>query len=126
MSDCNFPGCNRIESRDGYCFLHAVHFAGPKVKEMPKPIAKESEKRKKEKVVYTAQVKAIIAENPNCRINSPDCTGKAQGANHKQKRSPANYTKIDNLEGACNACNLYCETHPVWAEANGHQISRFK
>ncbi len=46
---CNFPGCNRITERNGYCFLHAVHFAGAKVKEAPKPIAKESAKKKQEK-----------------------------------------------------------------------------
>lgn len=98
----------------------------PKVVKARKKIPPESKKRIAEKKVYKAQVKEIIKENPNCRINSPVCTGKAQGANHKQKRSPSNYTEKDNLEGACNACNGYCETHPAWAEANGHQISRFK
>lgn len=48
MSDeCTFPTCHRIAERNGYCFLHAVHFTGPKVKEAPKPIAKQSQKKKK-------------------------------------------------------------------------------
>jgi len=45
--DCSFPLCNRKTDRNGYCFLHAVHFTGPKAKEAPKPIAKVSEKKKK-------------------------------------------------------------------------------
>lgn len=49
MSDeCSFPTCKRMPERNGYCFLHAVHFTGPKVKEAPKPIAKVSVKKKKE------------------------------------------------------------------------------
>jgi len=48
MSDqCNFPCCSRMSERNGYCFLHAVHFTGPKVKEAPKAIARQSEKKKK-------------------------------------------------------------------------------
>lgn len=48
MSDqCSFPTCTRMVERNGYCFLHAVHFTGPKVKEKPQPIAKVSAKKKK-------------------------------------------------------------------------------
>ena len=62
----------------------------------------------------------------SCQIKSPVCTGKAQGANHKQKRSPKNMLDKKNLERSCNACNRYVETHVEWAKENGHSVSRFK
>jgi len=91
-----------------------------------KPIARQSEKRKTEQPKYKKIVKEMLAQNPNCEIKSPVCTGKAQGLNHKQKRSPKNLLDKANLERSCNACNLYIEEHPDWAQENGHQISRFK
>lgn len=112
--------------RDEFCFLHAKHFAGQKIIEKPKPIAKESKKRKEENKAYKKIVKGMIAEDPVCELKSPVCTGKAQGADHLQKRSPSNLTKRNNLKRACNACNGYKENNPKWAKANGHSISRFK
>jgi hypothetical protein len=67
-----------------------------------------------------------LTTRPQCEINSPVCTIKAQGLDHMQKRSPNNYLLHSNLKSACNACNLYKELYPGWAEANGHSISRFK
>lgn len=46
--DCFFPLCHRKADRNDYCFLHAVHFTGAKEKAAPKPIAKQSVKKKKE------------------------------------------------------------------------------
>lgn len=95
------------------------------VKAAPKPIAKESKKRAAQNRKYRKDVGEAIATDPRCHINSPVCTGEAQGMNHKQKRSPDNLNKKTNLEHACNACNGYVETHPEWAKENGHQVSRF-
>ena len=91
-----------------------------------KAIAKMSAKRKEVNKEYKKIVKSKLKENPDCVVKSPECTGKAQGLNHKQKRSPKNLTELANLENCCNACNAYIETHPKWAKANGHFISRFK
>jgi len=88
-------------------------------------IAKVSDKRKIVNREYKKIVKGKLKENPLCEIKSPECTGKAQGLNHKQKRSPKNLTKLSNLENACNACNGYVERHPKWAKENGHSKSRF-
>jgi len=123
---CIFPLCDRKIERDEFCFLHAKHFAGEKVKDKPKPIAKESTKRKEVNKEYRKIVKEELSKDDRCKIKSPVCTGKAQGMNHKQKRSPKNLIDRKNLEGACNPCNGYCEDNPKWAKANGHQISRFK
>jgi hypothetical protein len=127
MSDyCTYPLCKRVVSRNGFCFLHAVHFAGEKIKEKPKPIAKVSEKRKAINKDYKKIVKKALDEDPICKVQSPVCTKVAQGLHHKQKRSPTNLTKASNLIECCNACNLYIEENPVWAKDNGHTISRFK
>ena len=95
-------------------------------KKVPKPIAKVSEKRKKENKVYKKQVKAAAKKDDRCKVKSPVCTGKAQGLHHIQKRSPANLTDVNNQLPACNACNLYIEENSEWAKNNGFTISRFK
>lgn len=45
---CTYPLCSRKEERGGFCFLHAIHFAGAKVDKPKKPIAKVSDKKKKQ------------------------------------------------------------------------------
>ena len=122
---CAFPNCKSAEDRGGYCIGHAKMFAGAKVKEPPKPIAKESPKRAKENRKYRKEVGKALESDPRCHINSPVCTGEAEGMNHKQKRSPNNISKKSNQEHSCNACNNYVEANPVWAKENGHQVSRF-
>lgn len=123
---CTFPLCKLKDTGKGFCLHHAKYFAPPKEKKKPKPIPKKSAKRKKDDAVYLKMVKKASEISNECEVKSPDCTGKMQGFNHKQKRSPNNLLKKENLERSCNACNLYCETHPVWAKQNGHFISRFK
>lgn len=127
MSDtCQFPLCKSHAVRDGYCVSHAVHFASKKTYSYPAPIAKQSEKRKVEQRVYVKIVKEKISKDDRCKIKSPVCTGKAQGMNHKQKRSPKNFLVEKNLDRCCNACNTYIEQHPKWAAANGFTVSKFK
>lgn len=123
---CTFPLCTRVEERNGFCFLHAIHFAGEKIKTKPQPIAKVSEKRKEINKEYKKISKAKMKVDDRCKVKSPVCTGKAQGQNHKQKRSPKNLIDINNLENSCNACNQYIENNTEWAKNNGHLISRFK
>jgi hypothetical protein len=121
---CQYILCKRKASRDGFCVHHAKYFARPKVKKTG--ISRVSEKRIAEAKKYKKIVVEILTTRPQCEINSPVCTIKAQGLDHMQKRSPNNYLLQSNLKSACNACNLYKELYPGWAEANGHSISRFK
>ena len=134
MADCKFPNCSRHAETNGFCVGHKI-YAGSSSKEntepakpyqRQKPLPKVSPKRKKEQRIYRKQVKTAIQKDPRCKIKSPVCTGEAQGLDHKQKRSPANFLDPNNQVPACNACNRYKEENPKWAEANGHSISRFK
>lgn len=112
--NCNHPTCDGPLCRR------------PKKEPKPvKPIAKMSAKRKVEQRQYSKGVSEAIAADPFCKVKSPVCTGKAQGQNHKQKRSPKNWLLPENRENCCNACNLYIELNKDWAEKNGHFISRF-
>lgn len=106
--------------------LQKLGLKEPAKKEQLKPIANFSKKREKVNREYRKIVKEKIEANPECVVKSPVCTFFAQGLNHKQKRSPKNLTKESNLENCCNACNGYIESHPEWAKANGHFISKFK
>lgn len=125
MSDyCTYPLCKRVVSRNGFCFLHAVHFAGEKIKEKPKPISKVSEKRKVSDKEYKGIVKEMLKADPNCEIKEVGCTGKAQGLHHKQKRLPSNLTDRNNLMRACNNCNLWVENNPLEAIEKGFSISK--
>lgn len=90
-----------------------------------KPIAKMSAKRKEVQKEYVKIVKKAAKKDHRCKVKSPDCTGKMQGMNHIQKKSPANITIEKNLTPSCNACNLYIELNTDWARNNGHLISRF-
>jgi 5-methylcytosine-specific restriction endonuclease McrA len=123
---CVFPLCDRIVERNDFCVFHARHFAGPKPEKVKKNLPKQSPKRIKEQKEYKKQVAAAIKENPECMIKGPTCTGFAQGFDHKQKRSPANFLNPDNQVPACNACNLFKELNPGWSNVNGHSVSRFK
>ena len=123
---CDYPTCSRIIERGRHCFLHAKDFEPPKEKKKQGGIAKVSDKRKEINKEYKKIKEDIISKDDRCKIKSPDCTGKAQGLNHSQKRSPSNLTALNNLVACCNPCNLYLETHSKWAMANGHTISRFK
>ena len=98
----------------------------PPEKKKVQPIAKMSAKRKEVNKEYNKIKKEKLAKDDRCKIKSPDCTGKAQGLDHLQKRSPSNLIKIDNLIQACNGCQLYKELNPIWATNNGFSISRFK
>ena len=127
MEKCKWPvECNRKVEKNGYCFLHAVNFSWVELTPKKKSIQKFSKKRKVENRVYKKMVDKKISLDPRCKINSPVCTGLAQGADHLQKRSPKNISKESNLVMACNACNEYKESNPVWARNNGFLISRFK
>jgi hypothetical protein len=48
---CTFPLCRGIEEREGFCFHHAKQFAGPKPLKGKKPLKKESEKHKRDRLL---------------------------------------------------------------------------
>ena len=110
---------------NGYCFLHNAKMGNPKAEKVKLPIAKVSVKRKQINKEYDKIKAEILTTDDQCKIRSPVCTGKAQGLNHKQKRSPGNLTKRNNLIGCCNACNSFLESNDAWARKNGHTVSRF-
>jgi hypothetical protein len=125
MSECSFPTCTRIPEHNGYCFLHKIYSSVPQPPKVKKEIPKVSEKRKEQDKQYKKVKKEILGKDARCKVKSPVCTGKAQGLNHDQKRTPGNYTNVNNLTPCCNACNLYIEEHSAWALENGHTISKF-
>ena len=108
---------NRFEAK-----LNAVK----KDKSKPYKIPVMSAKRKAEQKEYKKIVASKIKQDDRCKIKSEVCTGKAEGLDHLQKRSPSNMIAEDNLIQSCNACNLYKELNPTWAMNNGFSISRFK
>lgn len=122
---CDFPLCQYPDYEDGLCIHHHKHFGKPKEK-VKKPIPKQSAKRVRESKEYRRIVKELLSKSSLCELKSPVCTGKAQGLDHQQKRSPKNWLDVKNLKGCCNACNLYKESHPQWAKDNGFHVSRFK
>lgn len=97
----------------------------PDPKKPKKPIPSKSAKRKEQDKQYRKIVREMIDKDGRCQVQSPKCTGKAQGLNHKQKRSPNNLLQKDNLTPCCNACNLYIELNSEWAKKHGHFVSRF-
>lgn len=123
---CEFPLCSRKVERNGFCFLHAPHFAGPKPEKAKTKIAPRSEKRKQDQKEYVKIVKDMLAENPNCEVKMEGCSKIATGLHHKQKRGPKNFLNRENLIRACNNCQLFIELNSKKALASGLTVSRFK
>jgi hypothetical protein len=114
MKTCKHPTCS------GECRRP------PKPKPSRKRIARFSLKRQKINRSYSKESKQFLTENPICVIQSPDCTGKAQGVNHKKGRIGKNLMDKSTWEPSCNPCNVYIEDHPLWGIENGHKVSRLK
>lgn len=93
-------------------------------KPKPAPIAKLCDKRKELQKVYVKLVKEMLKENPLCEMKTPVCTGKAQGLQHKQKRSEKNLCDRNNLLRSCNACNLFVEENPLYGIEHGLIVSK--
>jgi hypothetical protein len=123
---CEYPLCSRITERNGFCFLHATHFAGAKPSKEQKKIAARSDKRVKDQKEYVKIVKSMLAENPNCEIKMEGCQTKATGLHHKQKRGPKNFLDRANLMRSCDNCQLFVELNSKTALSKGFTISRFK
>lgn len=86
-------------------------------------IATYSKKRQAVNKLYDPLAKKFREENPKCAIKSPVCTKRTQGVNHKKGRGKY-LLDVSTFEPACNACNTYCEDHPLWAIENGHKELR--
>lgn len=122
---CSFPLCARIAERNGFCFLHAAYYGGPKPEKEKTAIPKESKKRKEEKKAYKKiVVDKIKTSGGLCVLKGPTCSKIAQGGDHKQNRSPKNYADPDNIVPACNNCNTLKVQKPELFP--GFVVSRFK
>jgi 5-methylcytosine-specific restriction endonuclease McrA len=89
------------------------------------PIRNFSTKREKLNREYRKITLEMMEKSDRCELSTPDCTGKMEGLDHLQKRSPSNLIKRENLKRSCNACNLWKERNPVAAKEMGISISRF-
>lgn len=125
IQTCEFPICP-IHQNTKYCIRRVVGSVIPEPVKKIYNIPAQSKKRIKEQRIYVAKVKEAAAENDNCEVKSPVCTGKMQGFNHKAKRSPKNWLDSNNLEKCCNMCNGFIENNTEWAKEHGHFISKFK
>jgi len=140
MSTCNFSGCQMPAGPNGFCFGHRI-YAGAKGKPSHKPstvshkppekknvtprppVRNKSKKLAKAERLYKKIVSSKLTENPNCEMNTPDCTGLAEGLHHKKGRG-ANLLDEKFLLRSCNACNRYVEKFPLWAIEKGLSISK--
>lgn len=130
MAQCAFPNCRSNSVNGAYCIGHEKIMRGEKSTESKpngarqKPIPKKSKKRIAEDKEYKRISAELGARTKPCQIQSPVCTGTAQGLDHKKGRVGKNLLDKASLVPACNACNSYCSDHPAWAAANGHSESR--
>lgn len=85
----------------------------------------KSNQRKEDEKEYKKIVKEMLLENDRCELNTPVCTGAAQGLHH-QKRRGSNYLNRKYLLRSCNACNGYVERNPKYAVEHGLSLSVHK
>lgn len=91
-----------------------------------KKISIMSVKRMAQQRLYRKIVKEMLEEDPRCEIKAPGCTGRAEGLQHKVKRSSKNLLDRKGLLRSCNHCNLWIEQNPLKAIAMGVSESKFK
>jgi len=94
----------------------------------PKPksngIAKVSDKRKVLNKEYS-KVSKPLWKDKDCKVRSPECTGKAEGMHHLQgKENKDKLLDIKKMVPACNRCNTYIESHHEWAVSQGLKLKR--
>lgn len=97
----------------------------PEKEKKVKPIAHFSKKREKKQREYRKIVKEMLSKDARCKINSPVCTGIAQGLHHIVKRSPKNLIDKNNLIPSCNRCNGFVEQNIDWAIEGGFIKSKY-
>jgi hypothetical protein len=141
---CAFPLCKSYATDSGLCVSHGKIYkpedlkgvvkrdtpaSEPKkaVKKLVrKPIKKKSAKRSSQEKDYKKILLEMKAESDLCELKVPGvCTGKMEGLHHQKKRG-ANYLNRKYLRRACNACNGWCESHPLEAIEMGLSISKHK
>lgn len=95
----------------------------PKEKKV-KQIKPFSDNRAKINREYSAKSRPVW-KGKDCGIKSKDCTGKAQGIHHLAGKATIELLLDENnWVPACNACNLWCETHHADAVEKGFKKSR--
>lgn len=88
------------------------------------PIPKQSDKRKKEDVLYKTMRIQFLKDYPICFMQVPgQCTTNATDVQHKKGRGKY-YLDMRYWGPACRACHSYADTHPEEAFANGWAIPR--
>ena len=135
---CRFPLCKSFAHDGGYCVNHGKYYSDVKApakaapsskpvkKTARKPVKKKSAKRVNQEKEYKKILAEMMAENDNCELKVPGvCTGKMQGGHHMKKRQ-GNYLKRKYIKRACNACNGWCESHPLEAVEMGLSLSVHK
>jgi hypothetical protein len=113
-AECNHPTCSgdrcRREKKE-------------KKKHSIPAFAKSKEKARAE---YASLAKVFREQNPVCCIKSKVCTGGTQGVHHvKGKVTPELLLDQGYWLPACNSCNDYLESNPLWAIANGFKLPNY-
>lgn len=84
-----------------------------------KTISKESEKRKKEHVIYSIMRLQFLKNNPYCGMNIQGiCLGKANEIQHLKGRGKY-YLDTRYWLSGCSPCHRYATDHPQEAINNG-------
>lgn len=117
---CNAPGCNQRCWGGGYCKGHQYL----RMDKKQAAIAPYSSKRVQLNKVYDKEAREFREQNPDCAINSPNCTHKTQGVHHKRGRVGKYLLDKSTWMPACNPCNSYVEANHQWAIDNGCKESR--
>lgn len=89
-----------------------------------KQVPKQSDRRKKEQVLYSTMRLQFLKYNPICKMNIPGlCTKIATEVQHLKGRGKY-YLDITFWMPACHFCHSYATDHPEEAIQNGWAILR--
>jgi hypothetical protein len=113
MGESSVMGSMIKRRDDGRAFFK--EFKGPKSNART-PLAKESEKRKAEKVIYALKRAQYLTVHPFCEFKG--CTKLASDIHHRAKRG-SNYLDVSTFFGTCRHHHRWIHDNPNEARELG-------
>lgn len=121
LKECN--GCHQMKPIFKNKMVDGVKFQlcqscarteGVRITPTTKQIKKKSDKKVLEDRLYTIVRKKYMNENPNCQVNTPECTTVGIEIHHTAGRG-INTNNVDTFLTVCRVCHNYIHANPKWA-----------
>jgi hypothetical protein len=126
---CKYPDCESYTENENvnYCASHGAQIRKEereslKEKKKPKPIKRESEKRKGQNKEYSKLRKEYLALYPVCEVF--ECHNRSEEIHHIWGRTNENLIDVNGFLAVCPECHKRITEDSAWAISQGYSILR--